>query len=62
MFLRGRGVLLRVHHGGFVAVVVGGCRCSVCKVTVGSIAGHYGRHTRKGISPCCAAYRHGVAI
>jgi hypothetical protein len=62
MFLHGQGVLLRVHRGGFVAVIVGGCHCLGCKVAVGSIAGHHGRHTRKGISPCCAAYRHGVAI
>jgi hypothetical protein len=48
MFLHGRGVLLRVHRGGFVAVVVGGCSRSGCKVAVGSIASHHGHHTRKG--------------
>jgi ABC-type tungstate transport system substrate-binding protein len=62
MFLHGRGILLQVHRGGFVAVVVGGYHRSGCKVAVGSIVGGHGRYTQKGISPCCVAYRHGGAI
>jgi hypothetical protein len=62
MFLHGWGVLLQVHRGGFVAVVVGGCRHLGYKVTVGSIAGYHGRYIRKGIFPCYAVCRHGGGL
>jgi hypothetical protein len=62
MFLHGQGVLLQVHCGGSVAVVVGGCCHSGCRVAVGSIAGCHGCHTRRGISPCYVAYHHGVVL
>jgi hypothetical protein len=62
MFLHDWGVLLQVHRGGFVAVVVGGCHHLGCKVAVGSIVGHRGCHTQKGIFLCCAACRHGEGL
>jgi Rieske Fe-S protein len=62
MFLHSWGVLLQVHRGGFVAVVVGGCHHLGCKVTIGSIAGHHGRYTWKGIFPCYAVRHHGGGL